>query len=344
MMGHSILSCPFTLTGSSSRVLWEVTGKCNLGCKHCLYFNNQKKIVPDLSYQQMLRILDSIAQDGQIKAIWLSGGEPLLRKDLAAFAREISKRGIVPSVSTNGTLLTDDLAVELYDAGIRYVHLSIDGTTASVHDKLRNSPGAFDAVMRGIDHLKNNRIHVGASYMVTKDSIPQVSDMVSLGSRKKLDVLSFYLVAPIGRGTAMQDPMEFELMQALEDALKPYRSLPDLSIEVFRTVSERQIQDPAVGLMECKGQCFYTITNDGHLTGCPWFAKNDPPVESVCLTETDFADGRQIIHKRMNAYLQDRQAHLDKACDGCRHRENCGKGCPAVSGHCGKDPLCRYLR
>jgi len=343
-MANTVLSCPFTLTASTSRVLWEVTGKCNLNCRHCLYFNNLKKPAPDLTFEEMTTILDSIALDGQIKAIWLSGGEPLLRKDLPRFAREISKRGMVPSVSTNGTLLTDKLAEELYEAGVRYVHLSIDGTTAAVHDDLRNTPGAFDGVMRGIGCLKRSNIRTGASYMVTWESIAQVPDMVALALEKGLDVISFYLVAPIGRGAGVQDPRELELMQALETALKPYRNLSNLMIEVFRTVSEEQKADPTVGLMECKGQCFYTITNDGHLASCPWFAKNDSPVEPVNLRETDFGAARQEIQERMEQFLQNRKTALRETCAGCSHQESCGKGCPAVSARGEHDPLCRYLR
>ncbi len=343
-MENTVLSCPFTLTASTSRILWEVTGKCNLNCRHCLYFNNMKKPAPDLTFEQMISILDNIASDGEIKAIWLSGGEPLLYKDLVRFAEEISKRGLIPSVSTNGTLLTEELAERLFKAGVRYVHLSIDGATAEVHDHLRNTPGAFDAVMRGIACLKRSNICAGASYMVTWDSIGQVTDMISLAQEKGLDVLSFYLIAPIGRGTTAQDPKEFELMHVLEETLKPYRNLPNLKIEVFRTVTERQRAASSVGLMECKGQCFYTITNDGFLASCPWFAKSDSPVESVSLLETDFATGRQLIHSRMEQYLYARQTVFEKSCSTCIHKDSCGKGCPAVSENGGFDPLCRYLR
>lgn len=343
-MSSTILSCPFTLTASTSRVLWEVTGTCNLNCRHCLYFNNQKKPAPDLTFEELTVILDSISRDGQIKAIWLSGGEPLLRKDLPRFAREISKRGIVPSISTNGTLLTDALAKELYEAGVRYVHVSIDGATAEVHDNLRNTPGAFEGVMRGIECLKQSNIRTGASYMVTRESISQVPNMVLLACEKGLDVLSFYLVAPIGRGTEVQDTRELELMQELEAALRPYRNLSNLIIEVFRTVSEEQKSDPMAGLMECNGQCFYTITNDGYLASCPWFSKSDSPVESVDLKKTDFGVARKEIQKRMVRFLQQRQNTMQENCTGCPHQANCGKGCPAVSAQNNMDPLCRYLK
>lgn len=343
-MKNAVLSCPFTLTDSTSRVLWEVTGKCNLNCRHCLYFNNQKKIAPDLTIEQMTTILDDIAQDGQIKAIWISGGEPLLRKDLIPFVQEISKRGITPSISTNGTMLTGELVEELYNAGVRYVHLSIDGTTAAVHDWLRNTTGAFDAVMRGIDYLNSSGIRKGASYMVTWDSVTQVPEMITLGLKKGLDVLSFYLVAPIGRGTVIQDSRNFELMNALEEAVEPYRNLPDIRIEVFRTISQNQRADPSVGLMECKGQCFYTITNDGHLASCPWFAKNDFSIEPISLLEMNFSDAKYIILERMEKYLQKRKNKLTNWCVDCIHKDNCGKGCPAVGDVGGIDPLCGYLR
>lgn len=343
-MENVILSCPFTLSSSTPRVLWEVTSKCNLKCRHCLYFNNQMKPSPDLTFEQLIDILDSIAKDGQIKAIWLSGGEPLLRDDLVRFAQEISKRGITPSISTNGTLLTDRLACQLYDAGVRYVHLSIDGTTADVHDRIRNTSGSFDAVLRGASYLRHNNIRIGASYMVTWDSIAQVSDMVSLGIEKGLEVISFYLVAPIGRGALAQDSEEYRLMRLLEESLTPHMNLIKPKIEVFRTVSTNQSTNSLVGLMECKGQCFYTITNDGYLASCPWFAKKKTMVLPVSLINNSFADGRHIINERMNEYLCNREKNIASKCSECIHNKNCGRGCPAVCFEDGIDPLCRYLR
>ena len=294
--------------------------------------------------EQMLGILDGIALDGKIKAIWISGGEPLLRKDLIPFVQEISKRGIIPSISTNGTLLTNKMAEELYEAGVRYVHLSIDGTSAEVHDSMRNTPGAFEAVMRGIDCLKQNHIKIGASYMVTWESIYQVSEMIELGLEKGLDVISFYLVAPIGRGADINNSREFDLMKALNEAVKPYLNLPNLMIEVFRTVSESQRTDLSVGLMECNGQCFYTITNDGYLASCPWFAKIDSPVKPICLLENDYSEAVAKILVQMEKYLDERKNRLLGRCSECEHRENCGMGCPAVSSMDGGDLLCRYLR
>ena len=75
-------TCPFNLKKAQPRILWEITSKCNLKCRHCLYYTESPQIVTDLSYKQICEIVDKISEDGRIKEIWISGGEPLVRKDI----------------------------------------------------------------------------------------------------------------------------------------------------------------------------------------------------------------------------------------------------------------------
>ena len=342
MNKNTVLSCPFSLSDTSARIMWEVTGSCNLKCSHCLYYG-KKGNSQDLTFNQMIGILNSIVEDGQIKSIWLSGGEPLLRPDIFDLAYEISRQGMIPSLSSNGTLITPLIVQKLYDSGIRYVHVSIDGTTAPVHDKLRCTPGAFNAVMRGVTYLKESRIRIGVSFMVTWESINQVPEMISMAVYKGIDVLSFYLIAPIGRGASINTNREKELMDTLERILTPYNNINTLKIEYFRTVSRHQRNSRECGLMECKGQHFYTITNSGFLASCPWLTASDFSIPSVNLLETSFSDAKNTIQNRMESFLQSRKEFFAKVCTKCRHSKNCGYGCPAVSSPSIIDPLCRYM-
>lgn len=335
-----VQSCPFMLSESSSRILWEITSRCNMKCKHCLYFNDRKN--EDLCYSEMLKILDSIKEDGKIKSVWLSGGEPLMRGEIFDFIKEISKRNLIPSISTNGTLITKEVASRLYEVGIRYAHLSIDGVTADVHDKLRQVPGAFDMVMEGIEHLKNSNISVGASYMITWDSVVQVPDMIQLAKKKGLDVLSFYLVAPLGRGAKMVMNDEMELMERLNEALLSYEN-EKVKLEVFRTLSKEQCHNSEAGLMECECQYFYTISNDGYLSGCPWFSKAETSIRPISLKEFGFLEASIILHRELEQFKNNRREMLEDKCKKCIHNSNCGKGCLAVCDSSGRDLLCNYL-
>lgn len=66
-------SCPFHLESNKTRILWEITSRCNMFCKHCLFFqNNQTNIQKELSTDEVYRIIDNISKDKSINAIWLS--------------------------------------------------------------------------------------------------------------------------------------------------------------------------------------------------------------------------------------------------------------------------------
>lgn len=343
-MAMDILSCPFSLSKSSARILWEVTGRCNLNCRHCLYFEHGKQVSEDLTFEQMLAILDEISIDGSIRFLWLSGGEPLMRKDIVALCGEITKRGLVPSLSTNGTLLTEERAVTLYRAGVRYVHLSLDGADAPTHDYLRGTSGAFERTLQGMDYLYGAGIQTGASCMVTWNNVDDIPKVIRLGQRHHLSVLSFYLIAPIGRGQHTAYERELELMEKIEAVLTPYIEQSVPRIEVFRTLTREKITNPDMGLMKCRGNYFYTISNDGSLYACPWLAKGTHSVPSVSLLEASFAEARKVVSASMERYIEERIRLLDDHCSDCGRRVVCQQGCPAVSGIGNVDPLCRFLR
>ena len=292
----------------------------------------------------MVGILDKIAIDRKVRFLWLSGGEPLMRRDIIEFCREITQRGLVPSVSTNGTLLTAEKATAFYEVGVRYMHLSLDGADAVTHDHLRNAPGAFDRTLQGMDHLHRAKIETGASCMVTWDNIRDIPKIIELGRQYHLSILSFYLIAPIGRGEHAVYERELELMERAESTLAPYMAQNAPRIELFRTITSKKIASQETGLMKCNGNYFYTISNDGNLYACPWLAKGIHSVPPVSLLKTSFTEAREIVGTNMETYIKNRIHSLDAYCSACSHRAACQRGCPAVSNAENIDPLCWFLK
>ncbi len=337
-----ILSCPFTVDRASSRILWEFTGKCNLNCRHCLYYGGSNGVGQDLTREQITPILDSIAREGSIKAIWISGGEPLLRRELMWFVEAIAQRGMTPSISSNATLVTEEMARSLYRLGVRYVHVSLDGADAATHDALRRAPGAFDAALAGIDRLTASGIQVGASCMVTEESAGQLDRVLALAKQRRVSPLSFYTVAPIGRGTAEQPGNLLALMEGLAAFQREHSGDQTPRLEVFRTLTGQDRLDKTAGLRPCNADSFFTISNTGRLSSCPWLSKSGHGLGSISLLETDFSTAAEEIRRETAAFLRRRREALP-LCGGCAHRDVCGRGCPAVSLPGENDPLCRFL-
>ena len=124
-------------------IAWEITRRCNLNCVHCRSSSElEAKDHPDFSFGEATRLLDDISSYAK-PVVVLSGGEPLLRQDVFDIAAYGTDKGLRMCLATNGTLVTDEICRKIKKAGIRMVSLSLDGSTAAVHDNFRNQPGAF---------------------------------------------------------------------------------------------------------------------------------------------------------------------------------------------------------
>lgn len=278
------------------------------------------------------------------------GGEPLLRKDIVDICKKISDCNIRPSISTNGILLTDKLINELYKAGVNYIHLSIDGANAKTHEALRGVPGSFDLLMKAMDRLKNSPIRTGASFMVTEDSIDELEDVISIALDKGLDVISFYLVAELGRGAENFKNQNNSLVQRLQEKIKKIEEwekniASDLKIEFFRADSFKENEEAV--LQECKAEQFFNITFDGYLGSCPWLMKSDDEFNSGSLLEEDFLILKEKCKKEI---VRKKAERIEKVryCKDCSKNQECGRGCPALQIrdnklYYGLDPICPNL-
>lgn len=138
-----------------SYLFWECTLRCNFSCIHCGSDCVKEAHVPDMPLQDFLDVLDNIAPhvDTRNTIVVITGGEPLLRKDLEECGREIYRRQFPWGMVTNGYGLTSDRLKALLDAGLRSVTVSLDGLTPELHDWFRNKPGSWERAVNAIRHI-----------------------------------------------------------------------------------------------------------------------------------------------------------------------------------------------
>ena len=104
-------------------VSWMTTNQCNLKCVHC-YQDAEEATERELSTDEAKKMIDEIARTG-FKIMIFSGGEPLLRPDIYELVAHAASRGLRPVFGSNGTLITDEVACRLKDAGAcRHGHLA----------------------------------------------------------------------------------------------------------------------------------------------------------------------------------------------------------------------------
>ncbi|MDD5524608.1 MAG: 12,18-didecarboxysiroheme deacetylase [Smithella sp.] len=184
-------------------VVWNMTRRCNLKCIHC-YSNSADIDYPDeLTTDEGKKLIDDLAAFGS-PVILFSGGEPLLRKDLLELAQYARDKGMRAVISTNGTLITKDIAAKLQKVGLSYVGVSLDGLEKT-HDRFRGKKGAFAAAIEGIRNCRDAGIKVGIRFTVNKHNVADVPDMFELLRKEKIERMCFYHLVYTGRGSKLRE-------------------------------------------------------------------------------------------------------------------------------------------
>ena len=133
-------------------VSWMTTNQCNLKCVHC-YQDAEEATERELSTDEAKKMIDEIARAG-FKIMIFSGGEPLLRPDIYELVAHAASRGLRPVFGSNGTLITDEVARRLKEAGACAMGISVDSLDAVKHDRFRGLEHAYDLTMAGIEACK----------------------------------------------------------------------------------------------------------------------------------------------------------------------------------------------
>ncbi len=140
---------------------YNVTGRCNMRCVFCEWW---KTDIPELPTKKAMAAIDAVCSLG-VPFFDLSGGEPLLRRDLTTLAKRAASHGCLVSMNTNGTLLNESRVSEVADV-FDLIVVSLDGPK-EVHDKIRGVAGTYDKAVKGMKLLKAQGVRVGVNSVVT---------------------------------------------------------------------------------------------------------------------------------------------------------------------------------
>ncbi len=340
-------------------IAWEITRRCNLSCVHCRSssdFNVDQH--PDCSFEEAQKILDDVASYANPVMV-LSGGEPLLRKDVFKIAQYGSTKGLRMCLATNGTLVTDEICNKIKEAGIKMVSLSLDGAKAETHDNFRNQKGAFDGTMQAINLFKQHDIPflINSSFTLrNREEIPEIYKLV-----KTLGATAWYMfmIVPTGRGEEIMEELipekvyddilewhyniekeEDELLMRPTCAPHYYRMVLQKSKEEGSNYKRRSLKFSTGGSKGClAGQLICLIDVHGDILPCSYFPKSagnihDKPFKEIWENSELFLNLRDFKGYKDNCG----QCEYVNVCGGCRARSYA-----MVGDYLAQEPFCSYV-
>lgn len=158
----------------------EITRKCNLKCSYCRRIELSKK--EEMSTKELFCLISDAAKIG-IPWVTISGGEPLIRKDIGVIGKKIKEKGMIANLNTNGTLITKKNAKLLVDS-FDFIKVSFNS----------DNPNVMRKVMNGVNNLhslkKGSKVKIGLSFVIDEQTLNRVGN--SIGEfKKKVDFITF---------------------------------------------------------------------------------------------------------------------------------------------------------
>jgi radical SAM protein with 4Fe4S-binding SPASM domain len=341
-------------------VSWNLTYRCNLACEHCYLDAGGKPLVAEdafadrseLSTEECCRVVDQIAAFAPESLTILTGGEPLLRRDILEIVRYAHGRGLWVVVGTNGVKVTETLAGLLKREGVRGLSLSLDALDPTRHDTFRRVRGAWENTVQGAKILARAELPfivqttVGAH---NTDELGAIADFAyeQLGAK----VWNLYFLVPTGRGGFVSDiaPEAYDgVMLELQRIQHRYAGRMIVNAKCaphyVRTLLTHEPDSPALkayagGAGGCPAGTHYLgIRPNGDVTPCPYLPMFGGNLRQETLTSI-WGESDLFIKIRDRASLGGRcgACELGGRCGGCRARAY-----GATGDVMAEDPLCTH--
>lgn len=259
---------------SLRQLFWECTWRCNLSCLHCGSDCKRSSMLPDMPAEDFLKVVDSLIPhiDPHKVNIVITGGEPLMRKDLEHVGKQLYDREFPWGIVTNGQLLTEQRFDSLIRAGLHNITISLDGLEEN-HNWMRNHPKSFERAIGAIRMVAKERtINFDVVTCVNRRSLPQLDELKELLISAGVKKWRLFTIFPSGRA-AQYSEFELtgeetdELMQFIADTRREGRIHASFCCEGFMAGYEGVVRD---NFFECQaGINVASVLLDGGIGACP---------------------------------------------------------------------------
>ncbi len=311
---------------------FSVTGRCDQACAGCFYSARPgSRVTPDDAPFQLFEKVVREAERTRVFQIALGGGEPLLHPRIVDMVRLARQHRLVPNLTTNGNLLTLDLALALKEAGLGQVQISLNGATEETNATTRPN---FSRAMAAIHACRQAGLRFGINFLITRSNVAELERVIHLGRR--LGAASVNLLRP-KPPTTEGDWLEREslgaegyravqqVLRKLQPGKNPQTSShckTTLDASLTFLLTERPPEHLyATGVWGCcAARKFVTVLQDGSVLPCSHARWSD-------VGEGDFM--RAWWESEVFRQFRGQEDLMGGRCRACAYLELC-KGCRAV--------------
>ncbi len=329
----------------------NLTRRCNLACDHCYMDAKTRESSSDseLSTTEIKQLLEQICSRSSETMVVLTGGEPLLRRDLDELVSHGSHLGLSMVVGTNGVLLDEQRAISLKAAGVMGMGISLDSLDPKHHDTFRGRSGSWEKTLNGMEACRKHHLPFQVHFSVTEKNAHEVDTMIDFAKAIGAHVLNIFFLVCTGRGESMSDITPTRYEQVLRQLVEAQKQTTDLIICARCAPHYKRVAyqlDPESPLTRAQGYegggClagihYCRITPEGGVTACPYI-----PIEDGNIRNSPFWE----IWDQAPSFQQLRKPELTGQCGKCEFQKLC-RGCRARPLAMGgnlmdDDPWCDY--
>ena len=329
----------------------NLTRRCNLECAHCYLDAGilHRGDTDELSTAEVTALLDDVAALGHGTLVVLTGGEPLLRRDLEAIVRHGVSAGLPMVIGTNAMMLSERRLQSLADAGVLGFGISVDSLDPAHHDRFRGRRGAWARTLSAIERCRRHGVDFQLHFTVTDDNAAELPSMIEFAQSCGARALNVFFTVCIGRahslaslGTERYENLLADLVQAQADypglMVRPRcaphfkRIAHQLSPAAMRNrISGRESDGCIAGIHYAR------VNHRGGVTACPYIEHEVGNIRLTAFSE---------LWTKAPDFFRLRNPELNGNCGACEYRLICG-GCrarPLADGGdlMDADELCAY--